>query len=99
MYYKSIREEISRTNIGPGSYNLEYSWRTDVNNNSHFPSVSSETGPSSPNMRGSPKCAPGQYERPWLAEKSIPAIGPREQQLNKIHTAEDIESVKSLPSY
>ena len=29
MFYKSLRDEVSLSNLGPGSYNLAYAWRTD----------------------------------------------------------------------
>ena len=99
MYYRSIREDISRTNVGPGSYNLAYSWRTDDNNHSHFPSASTETGPASP-IRGSPKSSnAGQYDRPWLVEKTAPVLSAEELRFIEDCDADDVEAVKSLPSY
>ena len=99
MYYRSIRDDIQRTNVGPGSYNLAYSWRTDDNNNHHFPSSSTETGSVSP-IRGSPKSTnPGEYDRPWLLEKTVPAPTAEELQFIKNCDADDVEAVKSLPSY
>ena len=36
MFYKSLRDEVALTNIGPGSYNLAYTWRTDEHNYAHL---------------------------------------------------------------
>lgn len=36
MFYKSLHDEVALTNLGPGSYNLAYSWRTDEHNYAHL---------------------------------------------------------------
>ena len=36
MFYKSLRDEVALTNLGPGSYNLAYTWRTDEHNYAHL---------------------------------------------------------------
>ena len=41
MFYKSLRDETALTNIGPGSYNLSYTWRTDDHNYAHTRAISS----------------------------------------------------------
>jgi hypothetical protein len=101
QFFRSKREEIFRTNIGPGSYELGYSWRTDISNNEHFPSISTTMGTESATQRSfsTTKLPAGEYEKPWLAEKRDPPISQRDKHLNVINTASDIAIVKALPSY
>ena len=57
MFYRSNRDDVSLSNMGPGSYNLAYSWRTDEHNYSHLLSITaSPVSPQrhSPNGQNSP---------------------------------------------
>lgn len=105
--YKSMREEIALTNLGPGSYNLAYTWRTDKHNNRLSPTTSTElrsdspsTSCSSPGKLSPSSSSTGQHERPWVADKqTIKELTARQKKLYIADTDIDIESIKSLPSY
>ena len=98
MFYKSLRDETSLTNMGPGSYNLAYSWRTDEHNYAHLRTVSTSPGGSG---SGSPhKASSPHYDRPWLVPKAtaIP-LSPRSQQAERWNTKQDLEAIRNLPDY
>ena len=93
-HYKSAREECAKMNIGPGSYNVGYTWRPE---SPYEPSSSAVVKSDLPNRS---YIRDGHYERQWLVNKPIvPILTPREKQQNKTDSHTDIESVKSLPSY
>lgn len=93
-HYKSAREECAKMNIGPGSYNVGYTWRPESPYESSSSAIVKSDVPSRSSSRD------GQYEKQWLVNKSIvPVLTPREKQQNKADSCTDIESVKSLPSY
>ena len=56
MFYRSNRDDVALSNVGPGSYNLAYSWRTDEHNYSHLRTIATAPGG---NQRHSPKHSPG----------------------------------------
>ena len=39
MFYRSNRDDVALSNMGPGSYNLAYPWRTDEHNYSHLRTI------------------------------------------------------------
>ena len=81
-------------NIGPGSYNVGYTWRPE---SPYEPSTSAESSL----LESSPKSKDrSNYERQWLVVKSnVPVLTPREKERCRIDAFADVESVKTLPSY
>jgi hypothetical protein len=93
-HYKSAREECAKMNIGPGSYNVGYTWRPESPYEPSTSAIIKSDLPTRSFIRD------GQYERQWLVNKPVvPILTPREKQQNKTDAHTDIESVKSLPSY
>jgi len=82
MFYKSLRDEVSLSNLGPGSYNLAYAWRTDercgTTEYAHYRTVASApaglTGLDSgslaslrsPHQAGKTKGGGATDDKPWL---------------------------------
>lgn len=115
MFYKSRKEEASLTNIGPGLYNIAYSWRTDEHYYPHrhissapqLGKVNGQPRSTSPNFRSC--CShkilqggtgPGHYDKPWLVKKSlILDLSPRGKSAEKMQMYDDMEAVKKLPKY
>ena len=109
MYYRSHREDVARSNIGPGSYNLAYRWRTDDINYPHLRAVTSapvgmerSTSPSRVCCLHKPRpVTPGDaYEKPWKIERSTrPDLSPRGREVERLGVRGDIETVRNLPKY
>lgn len=102
VYFKNNREESSKTNLGPGLYNVAY--ELGNSNNSHFHLLESQTDSNSCNTSkafSSNRSFPvGSYKRTWLNGKAPPTPPtPRAQQMDKDEELISIDSVRSLPSY
>jgi hypothetical protein len=113
VYFKNIREENSKTNMGPGMYSVAYEFGNS--NNSHFHLLESQSNSSISNSgsgsnrsspfeknslspKGSHRVSP--YEKTWLTGKaSPPPASPRAQQIDRDEESTSIDSVRNLPSY
>lgn len=102
-YIKSQRAATAQQNLGPGSYNLAYTWSPDSNSSSRASPTCPDGACTSSSYREC--CAgrlhpPGQYEKPWQNERSIaPIMTPRERQQGREHLSDSIDSVRHLPTY
>jgi hypothetical protein len=97
VYFRSIREENSKTNLGPGMYNVAY--ELGNSNTSHFHLLDSQSD-SSVCSSGSGSNRSSPYDKTWLTGKaSPPPISPRAQQIDRDEELISIVSVRKITSY
>jgi hypothetical protein len=85
-YYRSHREDVARSNLGPGSYNIAYKWRTDDINFPHLRAVkSAPEGTSQSAITATQSTVPMSPSRICCINKARPTSGEAYERPWRVH--------------